>query len=176
MVLPTAITCRKWRKADENSSLYWHTNFIKIKHWSPIKLDYHTPQIMKISVACTGLIILGTHQCWEKWYGGKGKIQQNFQGCLCPSCVLPIFFLRNSIEFHDMRMECHRKRILIHFLLYYLFWSLPDHSCPNLLARWSLAPQSLAPQILALQCSLPDRSLPPIARSWFLAYSHPPGS
>ena len=40
-----------------------------------------------------------------------------------------------------MRTECQRKIIIIHFLLYSLFRSIPDHSHPNFLAHISLAPQ-----------------------------------
>ena len=76
----------------------------------------------------------------------KGKIRQHFQGCLRPSCVRRVYFLRKSTEFHDVRTECQRKSIIIHFLLYSLFRSLPDHLRPNLLAHRSLfAPRSLAP-------------------------------
>ena len=54
------------------------------------------------------------------------NIIEKFQGCLCRSCLLPVCFIRKYTEFHDMRMECQRKIIIIHFLLYYLFdqWEL----------------------------------------------------
>ena len=100
-----------------------------------------------------GFILLGTYQCLENWFGAKEKIQKHFQVCICPSCVCLVFFLRKPTEFHEMRTECQRKLILIHFLLYSLFWSPPDHSRPNFLARQSLALQSLAPQSLT-----PERS------------------
>ena len=120
---------------------------------------------MKGSVPYTGSILSVTHQCLENWYAAKGKIQKHFQGCLCLYCVRWVCFLRKSTEFHDMRMECQRKIILIHFLLYSLFQPFPDNLRPNLLAHQSLAPQSLASWLLALQHSLPYCSFPPITCS-----------
>ena len=60
-----------------------------------------------------------------------------------------IFSTYMSTEFHDMRTECQIKSIIIHFLLYYFFQSLPNHLRPNLLACQSLAPQYVAPRLLA---------------------------
>ena len=70
-----------------------------------------------------------------------------------------------------MRTECQRKGIIIHFLLYSLFWSLPDHSCPNFLAHQSLTPRSPNPP----NCSLaPTHSVPGIFMSNLLPdYSLP---
>ena len=65
-------------------------------------------------------------------------------------------------------MTCWRnvkKRIIIHFLLYYLFKSLPDHLHPNLISHRSLTPQSLAPWLLYTQRSLSNHYLPPITCS-----------
>ena len=105
------------------------------------------------------------------------EIQQHFQVCLCPSCVRSVCFLRKSTEFHDMRTECQRKIILIYFLLYSLFRSLLNHSCPNFLARRSLSTPSLASRSLAPQRSLPNCSLPPIDRllppTWSLVFYFP---
>ena len=113
---------------------------------------------MKGYVACAGSISSGTYQWWENWPGDKGKIGQHFQVCLRPSCVRWVCFLGNYTEFHEIRTEYQRKIILIHFLLYYLFWLLPNYMCTNLLAHWSLPPRSLSPK-----WSLPDFLLPPIS-------------
>ena len=55
-----------------------------------------------------------------------------------------------------MQTEFQRRRIIVHLLLYYLFWSLPNQSRPNFLAHLSISPQSLAPK-----CSIPNQSPPP---------------
>ena len=57
-----------------------------------------------------GLISSWTHKCWENWSGDKGKIQQHFQGCLRPSFVRWVCFLRKSTEFHDMRTEFQMRK------------------------------------------------------------------
>ena len=130
---------------------------------------------MKISVAFTGSISSGNYQCWENWYCNKGKIRQHFQGCLRPSCVRQLCLLHKSTYFYDMRTDFQRKCLLIHFLLYYFFQSLPDHLRPNFLARRSLAPQSLSPWLLAPQRSLLDHSFPLITLSPIACFLPPTG-
>ena len=140
---------------------------------------------MKGSLNYTGSILSGTHTCFKNWYVAKGEIRQHFQGCLRPSCFRWLCFLHKSTEFHDVRTECQRKIILINFLLYSLFQSLPDHLRPNFLAHRSLAPQSIVPQLLAPQRSLPYSSFPliilsPIASlipsAWSIVFYCPIGS
>ena len=105
---------------------------------------------MKDSMPCTGSVLSETHKCWENWYTAKEKIRQIFQGCLCPSCVRRVCFLHKSTEFCDMRTECQRKSILIHFLLYSFF---------------SITPRSLAPKFVRSPITRSPIPCSPIARS-----------
>ena len=86
---------------------------------------------------------------------------------MSPSILPPssMFLKRKSIEFHDMRMECQRIIIIIHFLLCSLFWSLTDHSHPNFLSHKSLTSPSLAPLSLATKISFSYLSLPHCSRA-----------
>ena len=46
---------------------------------------------------------------------GHRTVRGHCMGCLCPSCVLLVYSLRKSTEFHIKGTE--RQRILFHFLL-----------------------------------------------------------
>ena len=95
----------------------------------------------------------------------REKIRPHFQACIFPSCVRRVCVIHKSTDFHNMRIECQRKTVLINFLLHYLFQPLPDPLRPNFVAHQSLAPKSLATWYLSPQQSLPDRSFPVINRS-----------
>ena len=129
---------------------------------------------MKGSVPCTGSILSEINQYWEIWYTAKEKIQQHFQGCIRPSFVRQVCFVRKSTEFHDMRTECQRKIILIYFLLYSFFnhspitcaknFSLSNHMLPN-----HLLPNHFLYNAQSLITFSPDHSPPD--RS--IALTHP---
>ena len=53
--------------------------------------------------------------------GVREKYRKHFRDFFVRLASVQYVYLPKPIEFHDMHMECQRKIILIHFLLYYLF-------------------------------------------------------
>ena len=69
---------------------------------------------------------------WGQGQPIQGPIQRRFG----LSRVCKLYFKRESTEFHDIQVECQRIKLLVHYLLYFLFLisckqlfdlSLPDH-------------------------------------------------
>ena len=119
---------------EENPTLYRYTNCLKITLvTNKVEIAHETENERFCAVHWFDFI--RDLSMLRIWYTAKGKIGQKFQGCLCPSCARRAFFLHKSTYFHDIPTECQRKGILIYFLLYSFFQSLPDHLRPNLLAR-----------------------------------------
>ena len=98
-------------------------------------------------------ILSTTHQCWESGHNIKEPIQIRFG----TSWVRRVYFLRKSIEFHDMRTECQRINNSRSFLTVLLIY----HKFPAIT-------QSLAPQYLPNRSPIPPQSVEAVLSNFFL--------
>ena len=98
---------------------------------------------------------------------------ETFSGMFLCSCVHRVCFLRKSTEFHCMRMECQRKSILVHFLLY-LFSFTPRSLAPKVSCS-PITHSPIACSLISRFATLTPQSIPPPDHSLldiFLAPTH----
>ena len=127
-------TCIKLRNMEEKPVLYQYTIVLRITFvTNEIKIVHYKDNESFCVVHWFDFI--RDSSMLRKLVNREGKIRQHFQGCLRLSCIRKLCFLHKSTDFHDMRTECQRKSIIIHFLLYSFFQSLPNHLRPNFLAQ-----------------------------------------